>query len=52
MYDKTLLAAVVAICGIAMFMNGGIFHNVYGRKLSYLTTTTINSTSVGLLQGW
>jgi len=40
MYDKTLLAAVVAICGIAMFMNSGIFHNVYGRKLSYLTTTT------------
>ena len=39
MYDKTLLAAVVAICGIAMFMNSGIFHNVYGRA--------INSTSVG-----
>ena len=51
MYDKTLLAFVVAICGIAMFINSGSFHNIYGRKLSYLTTNsgtaTIYSTSVG-----
>jgi hypothetical protein len=51
MYYKTLLAVVVAICGIAMFIDSGSFHNVYGRKLSYLTTnsatTTINSTGVG-----
>src|SRR5215469_16974365 len=51
MYDKTLLAVVVAIRGIAMFINCGSFHNIYGRKLSYLTTNfataTINSTSVG-----
>jgi peptidoglycan/xylan/chitin deacetylase (PgdA/CDA1 family) len=50
MYNKTLLAIVVTICGIAVFMNSGSFHNIYGRKLSYLTnsaTATTNSTSVG-----
>jgi len=51
MYNKTFLAVVVAICGIALFINSGSFHNIYGRKLSYLTTNfataTINSTSVG-----
>ena len=49
MYNKTLLAVVVAT-GIAMFIISGSFHDIYGRKLSYLTnsaTASINSTSVG-----
>jgi peptidoglycan/xylan/chitin deacetylase (PgdA/CDA1 family) len=49
MYNKTLLAVVVAT-GIAIFIISGSFHDIYGRKLSYLTnsaTAAIKSTRVG-----
>src|SRR5215469_4401692 len=47
MYNKTLLAVVVATT-IAMFIISGSFHDIYVRKLSYPTNSaTAASTSVG-----